>query len=113
MNLEFALISVIVLLLLIILSSLPLYITIRLLGGRVSILRAFLVMLIVGVTTFFIEMFFSTWGVILAWILMIWIFREVFRLKWLKAVLAWIIWLVLIFVFSFILSIFGLTLLFF
>ena len=100
--------TVLITLLIIIISALPLHLAVVFLGGRSSILKAFLVMLVVGVLSAVIVAIFP-FGVLIAWIFMIWIFHEMFRLKWIKAVIAWVLWLVFIFLMTFILALFGIS----
>ncbi len=103
------LISILTILLVIIISSLPLYLAVSLLGGKVSILRAFLVMIATGIISIIVNIIFPIWGTLVALIILIWVFHEVFRLKWFKAILAWILWLIFVLLFLFIASILGIS----
>lgn len=107
MAIETIFLTIIIMLLIIVLSSLPLYFSVKLLGGRTSILKTFFVMLIVGVLTIFIQATFSYYGTIIAWFLLIWIFREMFRLKWIKAIIAWVLWVIFTMFFIFIFGVLG------
>jgi hypothetical protein len=42
---------------------------------------------------------FKFWGGLLAFIMLIWIYHEIFRLKWFKAFLAWLLQFVFIAIF--------------
>jgi hypothetical protein len=108
MAIENTIANILILLVIIIISSLPLYFAVSFLGGRTSILRTFIVMLIVAGTSIIIQLFLPIWGVLVSWIVMIWIFHEFFRLKWLKAIFAWILWIVFIFILTFITGLIGL-----
>lgn len=101
------LISILTIFIIIVVSSLPLHLSVLTLGGRSSILKSFMVMLGTGVLSIGVNFIFPIWGTIIAWVLLIWIFHEVFRLRWLKAVIAWILWLVFIFIFIFIFTLIG------
>ncbi|MCF7860801.1 hypothetical protein K9M79_01030 [Candidatus Woesearchaeota archaeon] len=83
--------TIIALLLAFIISSLPLYLSVKFLGGKTSILKTVFISIITGFIVTAIKSYFSTWGGILAFVAMIWIYHEAFRLKWLKAILAWIL----------------------
>jgi hypothetical protein len=102
--------TILITLVIIIISALPLHLAVVFLNGRTSILRTFLVMLVVGVLSSVVISFLPFWGVFIAWILLIWIFHEMFRLKWVKAVIAWVLWLIFIIIMGWILSVFGLSL---
>jgi hypothetical protein len=93
----------------IIVSALPLHLAVGLLGGRSSILRVFLVMVLTAIITIVVNMILPIWGTFVAWFLLIFVFRESFKLKWIKAILAWILWIVFIFLFSLFLGFLGLS----
>ncbi|MCA9460192.1 MAG: hypothetical protein KC589_08745 [Nanoarchaeota archaeon] len=96
-------------LLVVIISALPLHLAVSVLGGRSNVFKAFMVMILVAISTIIIQFFLPIWGVFISWLVLIWIFHEVFRLKWFKAVIAWILWMIFIFVFIFIFSLLGLS----
>lgn len=108
MVIENILINIIFILIVIIISALPLYFAVDLLGGRVSIGKAFIVMVIVAILYSIITFFMPHYGAIVAFIVLIWVYREMFRLKWLKALLAWLIQMVFIIILTWILSLVGL-----
>jgi hypothetical protein len=94
-----------------IIAALPLHLAVKMLGGRSTILKVIVVQLLVGVVVALIHAFFS-FASLIAFLVLIWIYREMFRLKWFKAVLAWIIQGVLTFLGILILGIvFGISLL--
>jgi len=110
--LELTLITILITLLIITISALPLHLAVSFLGGRSSIFKAFLVMIVTGIVIVVITPFFS-FGRIIAFILLIWIYREMFRLKWYKAFFAWILQMIFIFLIGFVLSAIGLGMLIF
>jgi hypothetical protein len=105
--LENTITSILIILLVVIISSLPLYLAVKLLGGKASILSTFLVMLGTGFISILINLVFPIYGTIIAWLVLIWVFHDVFRLGWLRSIFAWIIWIIFIFVFLFIFSLIG------
>ncbi len=109
MVLEQNIVSIIILIFILIISSLPLYFAVSLLGGRASILNSLIVMLIASVLGIVMQIIFPVFGPFIGWVLLIWAFHEIFRLKWLKAILAWILWIVFIVIFGFLLSLVGLA----
>ncbi|MBN1503009.1 hypothetical protein JW930_05685 [Candidatus Woesearchaeota archaeon] len=82
-----------------IIASLPLYFAVKLLGGKTSLLKTVLVNFIAGIVYSFIASQLGFLGRILAFFLLIWIYHEVFRLRWLKAFFAWLIQLFIVLLF--------------
>ncbi len=78
------------LLLLIILSSLPLYISVNLLGGEATILRVFLTNTIVAIL---IAMLIDKlgWGAIFLVVVTILAYKFIFKLSFVKAIFAWVL----------------------
>lgn len=103
---EKILITILVLILLFLIIALPLHLAVRFMGGRTTILKSFLVVVLTGVLSALIYANFK-YGGIIAFLLLIWIYREMFRLKWIKAVLVWVIEIVLIVIFTAIFAILG------
>ncbi|MEC8221160.1 MAG: hypothetical protein VX028_03735, partial [Nanoarchaeota archaeon] len=93
---------------LIIFSTLPLYVSVKILGGKTSLLKTFLVMLIIAIVSAVLKLFLPNLGTLIAWVVLIWIFHEIFRLKYYKAIIVWILWIFFVFILTFILSLFGL-----
>lgn len=95
-----------------VLSSLPLYFAVRFLGGKTGIVKAVLVNFVVGLLVSVIRDRFALLGGLLAFVIMVWIYHEIFRLRWIKAFLVWLVQIVIIALFYLILAlIFGLTIL--
>lgn len=101
-----------VIILIVILSALPLYLAVNLLGGRTSILKAFFIMIIAGIAYIIIGAIlgallpgFGILVTILAWLVLIGIYKETFGLGWGSAILAWILQLVFIVILAFLIGI--------
>jgi len=101
--------SIIWIIVIFILSGIPLYITVKLLGGKTSIFKTAFVVLIVGLFVAAIQFYFKTWGALIAFLVSIWIYREIFRLKWWKAIVAWFLQLIVLWVLLFILALIGVS----
>lgn len=99
-------IDIIWVLLLIIISTLPLYLAVSLLGGKASVIKVFLVNIVVILLGFVIGKLFP-YANIITFLLLIWIYHEVFRLKWLKAFLAWLLYIVFYVLLSIVFGVFG------
>jgi len=109
-----ALIAFFVLIVIFLISALPLYFAVRLLKGRTTLFKTAIITFISGIIVSVVNYLFKTWGALIAFILLIWIYHETFRLKWHKAFLAWILQLVFIiafrYIFGWITALFGIVL---
>lgn len=104
---EFTLTELLWTLLIFALSSLPLYFAVKLLGGRTTIVKTFLVNVIVAILAFFIGLYLP-YANIVTFILLIWIYREMFRLRWIKSLIAWLLHIVFYIALTIVLGLFGL-----
>ncbi len=91
-----------------ILAAIPLYFAVEFLGGKTTFFNVLLVNLVTGVLYTVLRLQFVFFGGLLAFILMIWIYHEVFRLKWFKAFLAWLLQFIFIALFYLLVFFFGL-----
>lgn len=89
--------SLIAALIIFLLSGIPLHISVRLLGGKTNILKTAMIVFLTGIITWAIKETFTLWGSLIAFVILIWIYHESFRLKWLKSLLAWFLQFVVIF----------------
>ncbi|MBD3164249.1 hypothetical protein GF323_03550 [Candidatus Woesearchaeota archaeon] len=85
-----------------IISAVPLHLAVRLLKGKTYLLKTAFITFLAGLIIGAIQYTFETFGGLLAFIVLIWIYHESFRLKWWKAFLAWILQFVFVAVFYFI-----------
>ena len=86
-----------------IIAAIPLYFAVKTLNGKTTFLNTVLVNIITGIMFTVMRNTFPFLGVVFGFILLIWIYHEVFRLKWFKAFVAWILQFVFIALFYFIL----------
>ena len=84
--------------------AIPLYITVGLLGGRRSIVTVIIVNLLTGFLFFAMQTTYPVWGWFVAFLLSVWLYREIFRLRWWKAIVAYFLQFVLLFLFSILLA---------
>ncbi len=94
-----ALIHILLTLFVFLISSLPLYFAVKSLKGKTTLLKTVLVTFVTGIVVSAIRTQFEIFGGIIAFFVLIWIYHEVFRLKWIKAFLAWILQFVFIILF--------------
>jgi len=98
-----------VFIIILIISALPLYLAVKMLGGKTTIFKTILVNILGGIIVYLVNHFFTTWGGLIAFILLIWFYREMFRLKWFKALLAWLLQLIFMAILYAILAFLGLA----
>ena len=88
-------------------SALPLHLAVKLLGGKTNLIKTAFVAFVSGIVFSSIKMFLGIYSRLaaglFAFFVLIWIYREMFRLKWHKAVLAWILQFVFLGIFYLIL----------
>ena len=108
------LIAFLVLIVIFLISALPLYFAVKLLNGRTTLFKTAIITFISGIIVSVVNYLFKTWGALIAFIVLIWIYHDVFRLKWHKAFLVWILQLAFIiafkYIFGFIAALFGIAL---
>lgn len=105
------LISIFIPVLIFLISSLPLYFSIKLLKGRTTLIKTIFVSLIIGIIVSAINLKFHFFGGFLSFFLTIWLYHEIFRLKWDKAFFVWILQFIIIAIFYFLLIIISITIL--
>jgi len=84
-------ISIILMVLIFLISAIPLHIAVRLLGGRTSITWAALTNLIVGITGGIVYVFLAKYAAIVAFIILLLVYKFMFSLGWIRAFLAWLL----------------------
>ncbi|MFT4308931.1 MAG: hypothetical protein ACMXYL_00380 [Candidatus Woesearchaeota archaeon] len=84
-------------------TAIPLYIAVRILGGKSSFVNAMLVNVVSGILTSQMRLQYGLWGMILGFFFTLWLYREVFRLIWIKAFLVFIVQAVVLVILYFIL----------
>lgn len=72
-------------------SSLPLYFAVKFMGGKTTLAKTMLLVLISGFVIGVIQEALKIWGGVIAFLVMIWIYHVAFKLKIWKALLAWIL----------------------
>ena len=90
-----AITNILLLFILFLIASLPLYLAVKLLGGKTGILKAIFVNILAAIVVTIAQSLVS-WGNILGLVLLIWMYREFFRLKWIKALLVWILQIIIV-----------------
>lgn len=81
--------------------AIPLYLTVGLLGGKTGIVKAIATNLLMGFLFVALRAKYPVWGFLLGFLLTVWLFHELFRLKWWKALVAFFLQFVVLVVFWF------------
>lgn len=94
--------ALLVTVLLFIVASFPLYLIVKLIGGKTSILHTAAVAFISGMLIIMVESAVPFWGGIVSFILLLWVFKAFFHIGWWRAFLVWVmyglfLWLIGIF----------------
>ena len=72
-----------------VISALPLYIAVKILGGKTTLIRTVIVMIVSGVLVSFSQSFGGIYGGLMAFILVLWLYRISFELGWIRAMFVW------------------------
>ena len=89
------------------LSGIPLYLAVKLLGGKTGILKTAIVLFVSGLIVAAIKNYVDTLGALLAFIVMIWIYKESFKLGWFGAFFAWLLQFVMLAIIVIVFLLFG------
>jgi hypothetical protein len=91
----------------IVISSIPLYLAVKLMGGRGGIIRVIIVNVLVGLLVSWLGSTINIFVAAATFILMLFIYKVMFKLSWLKAFFAWILQFIIIIVIIVLLAFFG------
>lgn len=91
-----------------VLTTIPLHLAVKLLGGKTTFFKTFFVLLISGIITVAITTFFP-WGGIIALIVLIWIYSEMFHIGMIRAFFVWLVQIIIIALLMLILAFAGLS----
>jgi len=108
MILESLLFLILVTVLVLVISALPLYAGMSMLGGKASFIKVILVNLFSGVILALLQWVLGppAW---LTFIILIYFYHEFLKLKWWKAIVLWLVQGVIAFILVYLLIFFGLT----
>jgi len=102
-----SLISIFLYLIVFVISSIPLWLALKFMGGKGSIIKVVLVNVIVGIVMGVLLETFQRFGFLIAFIIVLYIYKEMFRLGWIRALLAWLLQGVVVIVLILILRLIG------
>ena len=78
------------------LSALPLYLAVKVMAGHTTLIKTALISLVAGIILAIIKALFTTWGSMIAFIVLILIYKNSFGLGWIRALIAWLLQFVFI-----------------
>lgn len=90
-------------------SGIPLFIAVNLLGGKTGILKTAIVLFLSGLIVAAVQSYVDTLGGLVAFIVMIFLYKEAFRLGWLGAFFAWLLQFVILAIIAIIFLVFGIS----
>jgi len=103
--------DIIILLIVLVISAIPLNLAMKMLGGKSSILKVILANLLAGIAYIFLHAYMGIFAGLASFIVMILIYREIFKVGWLRVLLALILEVVIIILFWVALAALGISLL--
>ncbi|MGM5482114.1 MAG: hypothetical protein ACQESF_01505 [Nanobdellota archaeon] len=86
-------------LLIMVLSAIPLNIAVKILGGKSSIVKVIFANIIIAVLAYFIQSKVGSFVGLLSFVVMLFVYKVMFDMGWLRSFLAWLLQYVLIVLF--------------
>jgi len=84
-------VGIMIYLIILVISSIPLYVAVRLLGGKTSLFKVIMVNIVAGIVISALKAAYSSfiWS-ILVFLTLLYIYKEMFRIGWLRSFFAWL-----------------------
>ena len=85
-------------------SALPLHLAVKILNGKTNIIKTILTMVLAGFIVAIVRSVVGIFGGLVAFIVLIWVYRISFQVGWVRAILIWLlqfVFLALLFMISF------------
>ena len=102
--------NIIVLLIVLVISAIPLNLAMKMLGGKSSILKVILANLLAGIAYILLHAYLGLFAGLASFIVMILIYREIFKVGWIRVLLALVLEVVIIIIFWIALAAIGISL---
>ena len=93
--------------LILVISAIPLNIAVKMLGGRSSLLRVIVANLIIAIIAYLIDYYVGFFVGFLSFIAMLFVYKKMFRMGWLRTLMAWFVQYLLIAIFLVTLTLLG------
>lgn len=74
-----------------IVAALPLYISLKLMGAKTTLLKTIMVSILAGIAVYITEAIIGRWGGLISFIVLLVIYRFAFRIGIIRAFLAWLL----------------------
>ena len=92
-------------------AAIPLHLAARMFGGDSTLLKAILTNLIAGVLGGVISLLFSRTGLLVYFIVLLLVYKMMFKIGWIKAFLVWLLQGIILFVFLILFGLIGILVL--
>lgn len=90
-----------------VISAIPLNIAVKFMGGRSSLIKVIIANIIIAIISYFIKENINFLAGFLSFIAMLFVYKLMFRMGWLRSFLAWLLQYVIIAIFFIILALIG------
>jgi len=86
-----AVLEIILMAVVFLIAAIPLHITVKLLGGDSSLIKAAIVNFLVGLASGVISFFLKSFAGVISFIALLFIYKTMFDIGWIRALLAWLL----------------------
>jgi hypothetical protein len=86
-----AVLEIILMVVVFLIAAIPLHITVKLLGGDSSLIKAAIVNFLVGLASGVISFFLKSFAGVISFIALLFIYKTMFDIGWIRALLAWLL----------------------
>ena len=109
------LVRILIKILIIIISAIPLYLAVKLLRGKTTLMKVIIVNFLVAVAAFLIELIVSLgWlGSLLTAVALLFIYKSMFKIGWVRSILVWLLQIVIAALLMMLFALFGVALVLF
>ena len=103
--------SLLIIIAIFIISALPLYFAVKFLGGRTKLWKTIIINILAGIVLLIINTLVPVIGGIVAFVIILMMYMYFFRIGFLRAILVWVLEIILVAIFWFIGTILGIGIL--
>lgn len=100
-------VGLLILLAVMLVAAIPLTIAVKLMGGEASLMKVVFANILVGVIVYGVKFLFASIPGFVSFVLMLFIYKVMFKLGWLKTFFAWLLQIVVIIILTAVLTLLG------
>lgn len=93
--------------LVVVISAIPLNIAVKMLGGRSSLIKVIFANFLIAILSYLIQHYIGFFVGFFSFIVMLFVYKKMFRMGWLRTLIAWLLQYILIAIFLVILALIG------